>query len=329
MRWWGGRQSGNVEYGGGGGKYLVGGGIGSVVIAIIVYLLGGNPSQLLQTADQPAGTEAASGPRDSTDYFIGVVLAQTEDVWHNIFTQMGSTYREPKLRVFDGQDQSACGFASAATGPFYCPADEKIYLDKSFFRELKNRFRAPGDFANAYVIAHEVGHHVQHLMGTSDAVQEQRQQLGDSRRSNKLSVMLELQADFYAGIWAHHVYKRGDVVEAGDIESALNAAAAIGDDRLMQQSKGYVVPDAFTHGSSEQRMYWFKKGFETGDMQQGNTFRELAILYTFHYQLEKRLEEMGVLRPGIRDMQPPVLSGAPYASHSHQSAMLALPVPVH
>jgi predicted metalloprotease len=333
MRWWGGRESGNVEYGsGGGGRYLVGGGIGTAVIALIIYLLGGNPSQLIQSGPDAQGTVSKEPPggKDSTDYFISIVLAQTEDVWGKIFSDAGSAYRQPTLRVFDGQVQSACGMASSATGPFYCPGDEKVYLDKSFFRELRDRFHAPGDFASAYVIAHEVGHHVQHLLGTSDEVQQRMQQYREGRQRNRLSVMLELQADFYAGIWAHYMNQRGDVVDPGDLESALNAASAIGDDRLQKQTQGHVVPDAFTHGTSQQRMYWFKKGFETGDVKQGNTFQELATLYTFQYQLEGRLAELGVEWPeSIANKQRAVLGDAPYASHSHQSAMLALPAPLH
>jgi predicted metalloprotease len=296
MRWWGQRESGNVEYGSGsGGRYLVGGGIGTLIIAAIVYLLGGNPEQILQ--QQNGGPEVASsqppGAMDSTDHFIRVVMAQTEDVWNNIFKEMGGKYKEPVLHVFYGHVQSGCGMASSQTGPFYCPADERVYLDKSFFIELKERFNAPGDFANAYVMAHEVGHHVQHLLGTSDKIQELRQQSGE-RRANMLSVMLELQADFYAGIWAHYVYKGGNVVDPGDIEAALNAASAVGDDRIQQQTKGYITPDAFTHGTSKQRQYWFKKGFETGDIRQGNTFEEMTAMYLYHSDLENRLTHLGI-----------------------------------
>ncbi|MES2702679.1 MAG: neutral zinc metallopeptidase [Bacteroidota bacterium] len=314
MRWWGGRESGNVEYGsgGGGGKLAVGGGIGTLIIAAIVYLLGGNPSQLLNQQQSGGSTETTTekqGGYDSTDRFVKVVLAQTEDVWGPIFREAGREYRQPKLIQFEGSVQSACGFAEAATGPFYCPADERVYLDKSFFRELKERFNAGGDFANAYVIAHEVGHHVQNLMGTSGKVEQIRRQ-EDRTTANRYSVMLELQADFYAGIWAHYVNKSGNVVENGDIESALNAANQIGDDRMQMRSKGHVVPDAFTHGTSAQRMYWFKKGFETGDLKQGNTFQELAGLYYYHLDVQRRLATLGVT---CSDMTQPCPSGAPGA----------------
>lgn len=281
MRWQGGRESDNVEYssGGGGRGKLIGGGIGTLVIAVIVYLLGGNPEQVLQQAQGPQEEinqtfKKTSEEKDRTDKFVSVILAETEDVWTDLFRQMGREYQKPKLNIFPGTVSSACGFASAATGPFYCPADEKVYLDKSFFEELKTRFAAPGDFANAYVIAHEVGHHVQHLLGTSDKVQRMRETVS-KKESNRLSVMLELQADFYAGVWAHYIEKTEKVIEEGDIEAALAAANAIGDDRLQKQARGTVTPDAFTHGTSAQRMYWFKKGYETGDLKQGNTFKDL------------------------------------------------------
>lgn len=294
MRWWGGRESENVEYGTGGGRYLVGGGIGTLVIAAIIYLLGGNPAPLLQQGGgQEQTTTQKAGGLDSTDRFVRVVLAETEDVWTDIFNNAGKQYRKPKLIQFEGSVQSACGMAGSATGPFYCPADERVYLDKSFFAELKERFHAGGDFANGYVIAHEVGHHVQNLLGTSARVEQVRQS-ADRRTANRYSVMLELQADFYAGIWAHYLNKRGNVIEDGDIETALAAANAIGDDRLQMQSKGYVVPDAFTHGTSQQRMYWFKRGFVTGDVKQGNTFDELAAVYLYHMDVKERLACMGI-----------------------------------
>lgn len=279
MRWFGGRESDNVEYssGGGSGK-LIGGGIGTLIIAAIVYLLGGNPAQLLQS-DATQGEEQTykktDEQKDQTDRFVHVVLAQTEDVWTAVFNDMGKEYQKPKLTIFPGTVQSACGFANAATGPFYCPGDQKVYLDKSFFDELKTRFGAPGDFANGYVIAHEVGHHVQYLLGTSDKFERMRRGLSKSE-ANRLSVMMELQADFYAGVWAHYINKAGNIVEEGDLEAALNAAKAIGDDRLQQQTQGTVVPDAFTHGTSQQRMFWFRKGYETGDLRQGDTFREMG-----------------------------------------------------
>ncbi|MBC7555332.1 MAG: neutral zinc metallopeptidase [Taibaiella sp.] len=281
MRWLGGRESSNVEYsrGGGGGK-LVGGGIVTLIIAAVVYLMGGNPSALLQQGGGSSATETyqkTDAQMDKTDHFVKVILAETEDVWGHLFTDMGKQYQKPLLVSFDGEVSSACGSATSATGPFYCPADEKVYLDKSFFDELSKRFGAPGDFANAYVIAHEVGHHVQQLMGTTEKFERMREGMS-KKEANRLSVMMELQADFYAGIWAHYVAKTENIVEAGDVEAALTAANAIGDDRLQKQTQGTVVPDAFTHGTSQQRMYWFKKGYETGDVAQGNTFKELGGL---------------------------------------------------
>jgi predicted metalloprotease len=203
-----------------------------------------------------------------------VVLADTEDVWGEIFKENGRQYSEPTLVLFTDETRSGCGFSSAATGPFYCPSDEKVYIDLSFFNELETRFHAPGEFAMAYVIAHEVGHHIQKLSGVFDKAEQQRQNLSESAY-NKLSVQMELQADFYAGVWANRDQKMKKILESGDIDAALNAANAIGDDRLQQQSQGRVVPDAFTHGTSQQRMYWFKRGFETGDIKKGNTFAEV------------------------------------------------------
>jgi uncharacterized protein len=280
MLWKGRQQSGNVEDRRGmGGNVLVGGGIGSVIIAVIVMLLGGNPMEILNQSgsDSNGGqvNQTAIPPgQDEESQFVGVVLQDTEDVWNKIFHEkFNQDYLEPKLVLFSGQDQSGCGFASAATGPFYCPADSKVYIDLSFYDELKSRFKAPGDFAMAYVIAHEVGHHVQNLLGTSDQVRQHQRGLSEAE-ANQLSVRLELQADFYAGLWAHHAQEMKQILEQGDIEEALNAANAIGDDRLQMQSQGYVVPDAFTHGTSEQRMYWFKKGYQTGDIDEGDTFNE-------------------------------------------------------
>jgi uncharacterized protein len=280
MKWLGGRESDNVEEGsssGIGAGHIVGGGLGTLVIGIIIYLLGGNPSEVLQPTQQQyqqETTHTAHGS-DRATHFVKVVLAETEDVWSSLFKEMGKEYQPPILHLYTNYVESACGMASSATGPFYCPADEKVYLDRTFFIELKQRFDAPGDFANAYVIAHEVGHHVQHLLGTTDKVERLRR--GASKKeSNRYSVMLELQADFYAGVWAHYIKETDKVVEEGDIEAALNAANAIGDDRLQKQTQGRVVPDAFTHGTSEQRMYWFKKGYETGDIKQGNTFKEMG-----------------------------------------------------
>ncbi|MCD6012295.1 MAG: metalloprotease [Flavipsychrobacter sp.] len=279
MRWLGGRESKNVEYGSGGGGKLVGGGIGAAVIGLIIYLLTGqNPEQLIgPVQESPETIKNYKAPEGSTEQFAVIVLAQTEDIWDSLFRAYGAEYVQPKMNLFDRYVTSACGNASSASGPFYCPRDRKIYLDVTFFNELKERFGAPGDFASAYVIAHEVGHHIQYLMGTTDKVERMGRQSGP----NSPSVMLELQADFYAGVWAHFVEKRNSpdnpvVIESGDIEAALNAANAIGDDRLQQQTQGQIVPDAFTHGTSQQRVYWFRKGYETGDIRQGNTFQELA-----------------------------------------------------
>ncbi|WP_346317077.1 neutral zinc metallopeptidase [Chitinophaga sp. YIM B06452] len=277
MRWQGRRQSGNVEdrRGSSRGGLVAGGGIGAIVIAVIIYFLGGDPSQVLdmqqQTGQQQQMSPEQQAAEAAADSLVRVVLAETEDVWNKQFAQMNQQYQEPKLVLFSGMVQSACGGASAASGPFYCPADHQVYIDLSFYDELQNKLNAPGDFAMAYVVAHEVGHHVQNLLGISEKVQAQRSRLSEAEY-NKLSVKLELQADFFAGLWAHHTSKLQNVIEPGDIEEALNAANAIGDDRLQKQSRGYVVPDAFTHGTSAQRMYWFKKGFETGDIRQGDTF---------------------------------------------------------
>lgn len=281
MQWRGRRESGNVEDRRGmGGKGIALGGVGTIVVIIIALIMGKNPADLMQAVNQgePAPTEqhVPSEAENEAAAFVKVVLADNEDVWHKIFEENGSTYQEPKLVLFTGSVESGCGGASAAMGPFYCPADQKAYIDLSFYDELKNRFNAGGDFAMAYVIAHEIGHHVQNLMGTSDKVHAMRERLSE-KEYNKLSVALELQADFYAGVWAHHTQQMKGVLDKGDIEEALNAANAIGDDKLQKQSQGYVVPDAFTHGTSEQRMYWFKKGFETGDIKQGNTFKDLEV----------------------------------------------------
>jgi predicted metalloprotease len=270
----GGRESGNIEdrRGSGGRGLMVGGGLGTVVIALIAMLLGRNPGEVLNrtgVSNQQPRTEESTQAEEPARKLASVVLAETEDVWTGIFRQMGQTYRLPKMVLFTDAVQSGCGGASSQMGPFYCPLDSKVYLDLSFFNELSERFHAEGDFANAYVIAHEVGHHVQNLLGTSDKV-HQAQQQGGEREANRLSVMLELQADFYAGVWARNSTRLK--INEEDIREALNAASAIGDDRLQMQSQGRVVPDAFTHGTSEQRMYWFKKGWETGDIRQGDTF---------------------------------------------------------
>jgi len=279
MRWEFGRRSENVEDRRGVpvSGAVVGGGIGTIILAVIVTLLGGDPTQILQQAAPPTNSPYATAPRQTSPEqekladFVSVVLADTEDTWQDIFQQQGATYREPKLVLFSGAVKSACGLAESAMGPFYCPLDQKVYIDLSFYRDLKNRHQAPGDFAQAYVVAHEVGHHVQNLLGISSKVQAMQQRV-DEVRANQLSVRLELQADCFAGVWAHNAQKARQILEPGDIEEALNAASQIGDDRLQAKARGYVVPDSFTHGSSTQRVRWFKQGFRTGDLSQCNTF---------------------------------------------------------
>lgn len=277
MRWRGERESDNVEDGrgmSGGGKVAIGGGIGAIIVLVIGLLTGKDFSSLLSTGQDPTVTQSTSnGPRapradDSTARFVRVVLASTEDVWGKLYRDNNMSYQQPKLRMFDDAVQSACGGASAAMGPFYCPADQKVYIDLSFCNELRDRFQAPGNFAIAYVVAHEIGHHVQNLMGISAKVQQQRSRLSEADY-NKLSVKLELQADFLAGVWAYHANQMRGILEPGDLESALRAANAIGDDKLQKEAQGYVVPDAFTHGTSQQRMYWFKRGFESGNLNLG------------------------------------------------------------
>jgi predicted metalloprotease len=282
MRWQTGRRSDNVEDRRGMRPrgLMVGGGLGGLVLVVVLLLLGVNPQELLQVAPgnagQPqSGIQTTNPAEDRLADFVAVVLADTEDVWREQFRQMGRTYQEPKLVLFSGNVQSACGFASNAVGPFYCPTDRKVYIDLDFYRELKERFGAPGDFAQAYVIAHEIGHHVQNLLGISEEVHT-RQQRVSRAEANRLSVGLELQADFLAGVWAYHAQKMRNILEPGDIEEALGAANAIGDDRLQQETRGYVVPDSFTHGTSAQRVYWFRRGFETGDIRQGDTFSTRA-----------------------------------------------------
>lgn len=286
MLWKGQRQSDNVEDQRGGmgrGGLAIGGGLGGIVVLIIALLLGADPRQLLQQNPgvEPGGNPQSSRPANAQDdemkQFVSVVLASTEDVWTDIFRQRGRQYRKPKLVLFTGQVQSACGAASTAVGPFYCPGDEKVYLDLEFFAELKQRFHAPGDFAEAYVIAHEVGHHVQNLLGTMNRADQAQRRLSKGE-ANQISVRLELQADFLAGVWAHYAQKKG-VLEPGDIEEALGAASAVGDDRLQSAAQGYVVPDSFTHGTSEQRMRWFKRGLDTGDVGQGDTFSVGNVRY--------------------------------------------------
>jgi predicted metalloprotease len=272
-------ESDNVEdrRGSGGRRVMVGGGLGTLAIALIALLLGKNPSTVLNSINgnsTPTQTEQPAGASDEGKHFAAVILKETEEVWTEIFRQNGKQYVNPKLVLYRDAVESACGNASSQVGPFYCPLDSKVYLDLSFFDELNRRFNVQGDFANAYMIAHEVGHHVQNLMGISDKVHRLQEQAGE-KEANKLSVKLELQADFFAGVWARNSKKIQ--IDEADIKEALNAASAIGDDKLQQQGQGYVVPDAFTHGTSEQRMYWFKKGYETGDIKQGDTFGDASI----------------------------------------------------
>ena len=275
MRWQGRRGSGNVEDRrgvGGRGLAVGGGGIGIVILLVVVLLTGGDPSAILGSADGGSNAGAdLTQEEQQAGQFASVVLADTEDVWNEQFRAMGRTYEEPRMVLFTGYVQSACGGASSQVGPFYCPADGKVYIDLSFFEELSRRFGAPGDFAAAYVIAHEVGHHVQNLLGIGDAVRT-RQQRVSQEEANRLSVRQELQADFLAGFWAHYAQRSLNVLEPGDLEEALRAAAAIGDDTLQQKTQGYAVPDSFTHGTSAQRVRWFTKGFESGQTQACDTF---------------------------------------------------------
>jgi hypothetical protein len=288
MRWEDGRRSENVEDRRGmgaprGGVRL---GLGTLAIALVAgYFLGINPLTLLGALQGAGGLDAnvpesgsEQGPplqpgQDPAADFVAVVLGDTEDTWTEIFASAGAQYEPPRLVLFTDAVRSACGIAESAMGPFYCPMDRKVYIDLGFYRDLRDRFGAPGDFAQAYVIAHEVGHHVQNLMGTADKVHAAQQQ-GSQAQANALSVRLELQADCYAGVWANHADKARGVLEQGDVEEGLNAAAAIGDDRIQKQTQGYVVPEGFTHGSSEQRVRWFKRGLEGGDMRACDTFSE-------------------------------------------------------
>lgn len=288
MRWKGRRESDNVEYRGAAGRpaMKMGGGLGMLILLLVLaYFFDVPVGQLLQNPQLlPGGPGGAGAPAQPLDpeqdfspeqrelaKFAAVVLADTEDVWNELFAAQGRQYVEPKLVLFAARVQSACGFASAASGPFYCPADQQVYLDLAFYEELERRFEAPGDFAQAYVLAHEVGHHVQNLLGLTEKVHSQQGRVSEEEY-NDLSVRLELQADFLAGVWAHHAERMKNILERGDIEEALNAATAIGDDRLQMQAQGYVVPESFTHGTSEQRARWFRLGLETGDLNQGNTF---------------------------------------------------------
>lgn len=279
VRWRKGRRSANVEDRRGvrlSRRAAAGGGVGVILLALAALYFGIDPAVVLQTVPTgggPAYKETTVSPPvdDELSRFVSVILADTEDTWHDLFGRMNRSYQEPTLVLFSGLVQSACGMAQSATGPFYCPRDRKVYIDLGFYEELKSRFAAPGDFAQAYVVAHEIGHHVQNILGILDQVQQSRGGLS-KEASNALSVRSELQADCFAGVWAFHADRSRGILEEGDIEEGLNAASAIGDDRLQQQSQGYVRPDAFTHGSSEQRVRWFRKGLETGDPGRCNTF---------------------------------------------------------
>lgn len=279
-----GRRSTNIEdrrgMGMPGGPAGIGG-LGLIAIVVIAALLGVDPREILgQLPQQPASEQGPAAPpspeEEALADFVSLVLADTEDTWTAIFSARNATYEEPKLVLFTGAVQSACGFANAAVGPFYCPGDRKVYLDLAFFQELGERFKAPGDFAMAYVIAHEVGHHVQTIMGISDQVRA-AQARASKEEANAFQVRMELQADCFAGLWAHNAERTRQILEQGDIEEALGAAAAVGDDRLQKQSQGYVVPESFTHGTSEQRMAWFKKGLQTGALESCDTFAAGAL----------------------------------------------------
>jgi uncharacterized protein len=302
MRWLGGRESGNIQdqRGMGGGLPIRVGGLGAIAVVVLGLIFGVDPSVLLDVlgggeqtaqnrpADRPSPDNSGYGssyapsraPQSAGDdqmtRFVSVVLADTEDVWRQNFQSMGRTYQDPKLVLYDGRVQSACGMASSASGPFYCPNDQKVYLDLSFFQEMQRRLNAPGDFARAYVIAHEIGHHVQNQLGLLQAANAERAR-SDQRRSNAISVRIELQADCLAGVWANRADRMRHILEQGDIEEGLNAASAVGDDRLQRQARSVVVPDAFTHGSSAQRMHWFKQGLQNGDPKACNTFSAASL----------------------------------------------------
>lgn len=281
MRWTGGRKSDNIEdrrdfrlTGG-----VKGGGIGILLLALVGMYFGIDPSLILNGNPGESGSSQNSASRVSRENpaedklvdFVSVVLADTEDTWEKLFQEAGGKYEEPKLVLFTGEVRSACGFAESATGPFYCPADKKVYIDLAFYQDLKQNLKAPGDFAQAYVIAHEIGHHVQNLLGISKKVQAKKAGVSQVEY-NKLSVKLELQADCFAGVWANHAHRMRNILEPGDVEEALNAASMIGDDNLQKKARGYVVPDSFTHGSSKQRVEWFRQGLKNGEIRQCNTF---------------------------------------------------------
>ncbi|EWG12260.1 KPN_02809 family neutral zinc metallopeptidase [Cytobacillus firmus] len=282
MKWKGRRASSNVEDRrgmGGGGKTLIGGGLGGIIILLLFTFLGGDPGELLgNMSGSDSGTsvpyEESEQEKELAD-FVSVVLADTEEVWTEIFEEQGLQYKEPTLVLYSGSVQSACGAASSSVGPFYCPGDQKLYIDLSFYEELQRKFQAPGDFAMAYVIAHEVGHHVQTLLGTTEEIMPLRQKMSEEK-FNKYLVRFELQADYYSGVWAHHAKGMG-YLEEGDLEEALNAATAVGDDTLQKRAQGYVVPESFTHGTSEQRKSWFHKGFQNGTIKGGDTFKQSSF----------------------------------------------------
>jgi len=277
MLWRGQRQSTNIEdrRGVSAGRVVAGGGLGTLLLMVLALVFGVDPRTLLEQApNNPPSQVQTSRPQNAEEeelkQFVAVVLAKSEDVWTDVFRQNGRQYREPTLVLFTDQVRSACGIAGAAVGPFYCPGDEKVYIDLAFYEQLRREFQAPGDFAQAYVVAHEVGHHVQKLLGISDRIDAMQGRMSEAE-ANQLSVRLELQADFFAGVFARHVQSQG-LLEAGDIEEALRAASAVGDDQIQRRTAGYVVPDSFTHGTSAQRLRWFRKGYETGDLRQGDTF---------------------------------------------------------
>ena len=287
MRWQSGRRSDNVKDRRGmripGGAK--GGGIGILLLALVGMYFGIDPSMIMNIGgaiqqNEPAGQSSqpyqATAEEQEQAEFVSVVLADTEDVWNQVFKENGMRYQEPSLIMFSGSVSSACGLAQAAMGPFYCPADQSVYIDLSFYKDLQDQLNSPGDFARAYVVAHEIGHHVQKLLGTSDKVNMARQRLS-KKDFNKVSVRLELQADCFAGVWTNRADRMRGILESGDIQEAMNAASNIGDDRLQQQSKGYVTPDSFTHGTSAQRMHWFNQGYKSGDINQCNTFEEHAL----------------------------------------------------
>lgn len=282
MRWRGRRQSTNVEDRRNvAGPVAMGGGIGVMLIAIVIALLGGNPRALLQQANRGAPAQQAGGGELSAaetqaGEFVKTIFADTEDVWSDLFRRAGQDYRQPTLVLFKDQVQSGCGMASSGTGPFYCPADEKVYLDTSFFDQLAKQLGAPGDFAQAYVVAHEVGHHVQKILGYTDKVQRAQASLSKVD-GNQYSIALELQADFFAGVMLHHADKKYSIIEQGDIEEGLNAARMIGDDTLQKRSRGYVQPETFNHGTSQERLKWFALGLKTGDLSQGDTFGQRGL----------------------------------------------------